>query len=418
MAHAAKYNASASGHLAKHYERAKVFNEETKEWEYIKFKNQDIDPSRTHLNYNLAPEREGGQVAFIRQRTSEVRCLKRADVNVMCSWVITLPKCHPADKSKHVTPNEDYVSKIFFERAYRFMCDRYGEENMISAYVHRDEATDHMHGAFIPVVRDKKRGDLKVSAKDVLTINELRDFQTDLQRHLNSFRDWHFEVLNGATKDGNKTIAELKAEEVEKKVAELENKTISLQGDIKSLEERKSGLKRDIEALQTKKDTLTAEEVKRLKGTKTLTGAIKGISYDEVEALKRTAARVEDMEREVETSKDAAKAAYVDANRKLAEHKAKLDAEYKELTETAITHDNVSLMLRYHRENEDLKRENAGLRRIANAFERAVESIKSIAPNIYRKIMDIVSPEKHVAQREMDPHSGHTHQSNHDEHKR
>ena len=39
------------------------------------------------------------------------------------------------------------------------------KENVISAYVHFDEVTPHMHYAFVPVVEDKKKGGYKLSAK-------------------------------------------------------------------------------------------------------------------------------------------------------------------------------------------------------------------------------------------------------------
>lgn len=52
MANAQKYTRAACGHLAAHYERKK-----DEKGEYIKFGNQDIDPQKTHLNYNLAPRR-------------------------------------------------------------------------------------------------------------------------------------------------------------------------------------------------------------------------------------------------------------------------------------------------------------------------------------------------------------------------
>jgi len=71
--------------MVRHYDRSKDHGE------FVKFrKNQDIDPSRSHLNYNLAPDQE--QLEFINRRISEVKCQNRADVNVMCSWVITAPK--------------------------------------------------------------------------------------------------------------------------------------------------------------------------------------------------------------------------------------------------------------------------------------------------------------------------------------
>lgn len=87
MAHFAKYTAAAAGHLSKHYERAK-----DKNGDYIKFGNKDIDTDRTPENYNLAPDREGGQLAFIKQRLSEVKLQKRDDVKTLCDWVVTLPQ--------------------------------------------------------------------------------------------------------------------------------------------------------------------------------------------------------------------------------------------------------------------------------------------------------------------------------------
>lgn len=60
MANAQKYTRAACGHLAAHYERRK-----DEKGEYVKFGNQDIDPQKTHLNYNLAPRRGVEQIDFI-----------------------------------------------------------------------------------------------------------------------------------------------------------------------------------------------------------------------------------------------------------------------------------------------------------------------------------------------------------------
>ena len=115
MANAQKYTRAACGHLAAHYERRK-----DEKGEYVKFGNQDIDPQKTHLNYNLAPRRGLEQIDFIRQRTTEARTLKRDDVNVMCSWVVTLPEYRHHNQSLHVSPDKEQVERLFFERSYRF----------------------------------------------------------------------------------------------------------------------------------------------------------------------------------------------------------------------------------------------------------------------------------------------------------
>ena len=195
-------------------------------------------PTKTHLNYNLAPRRGLEQIDFIRQRTTEARTLKRDDVNVMCSWVVTLPEYRHHNQNLHVSPDKEQVERLFFERTYRFLCDRYGEQNVVSAYVHKDEKTPHMHFAFVPVTEDKKRGGEKVSAKEVITKNDLKTFHTDLERHLDSFRDWHFEVVNEATKDGNKEIAELKKQTAHEEVLKAQQE--ALQARQRALQEQES----------------------------------------------------------------------------------------------------------------------------------------------------------------------------------
>jgi hypothetical protein len=246
MAHVAKYAASASGHLTAHYERQK-----SETGEYVRFGNQDIDTSKSHLNYNLVPHREDGQISFIQKRVSEVKCQKRKDVNVMCSWIVTLPKTRPTRSDELLGSwNWDIVERDFFERAYSFMASRYGEENVISAYVHKDENQPHIHFSFVPVTPDKKRGGFKVSAKEVLTRADLQAFHHDLEKHLDSFGDWHHEVLNEATKDGNKEIAELKqraAHERTQKVlleaVEAENRVANGKRRVEALGKQENGLK-------------------------------------------------------------------------------------------------------------------------------------------------------------------------------
>lgn len=205
MANFAKYTAAAAGHLMAHYERGRGEN-----GEYVRFSNQAIDLDRTPENYNLAPHREGGQLAFLQKRLSEVKIQKRADVNVMGSWVVTLPQGEYTRQQQ----------QDFFAAAYRFLADRYGEQNVISAYVHRDENQPHMHFSFIPIVPDTKWNAKhpdnpreKVSAKECVTKLHLDQFHTQLQTYLDrQFEADLFPVLNGSTEGGNRTIAEMKAE--------------------------------------------------------------------------------------------------------------------------------------------------------------------------------------------------------------
>lgn len=217
MAHVAKYSKGALGHLFKHYERAKG-----EDGNYVNFGNEAIDTSKSHLNYNLAPTRDMTQGEFVKQRCSEVKCLNRKDVNLMCSWVVTAPKDLPIEKQKE-----------FFEQSYKFLSNRYGEENVISAHVHNDETSPHMHYAFVPVVYDAKKQEHKVSAKLKVSKIDLQSFHKDLEAHMEQYFGYSVGIINEATKEGNKSIQELKQDTAK---AELEgiNRNIELAKSVKS----------------------------------------------------------------------------------------------------------------------------------------------------------------------------------------
>ena len=247
MAHVEKYAKFAIGAMTKHYERRRDEN-----GNYYKFGNENIDKSRTHLNYNLAPEREISQVQYIHKRTQNVRVLNRADVKIMCSCVVTLPNFKINNDAYKI--DDEQAERLFFERCYTFLEQRFGgEKNVISSYVHRDETTPHMHFAFIPIVPDKKRGGEKVSAKEVVTRVNLRTLHTDLEEHLASYGDVRYEILNAETRDGNKTIAELKSEQRIEKINELDSK-------IDDLNLIKNHLEQQIELIPTSKKLIEQNE--------------------------------------------------------------------------------------------------------------------------------------------------------------
>lgn len=206
-----KYAKEACGHLFKHFERAK-----DKYGNYVKFGNRDIDLSLSCLNYNLAPNRGMTQSEYLDKRLSEVYHIKKKDLNVMCSWVITVPDDLQPEKLHQ-----------FFHAAYHFMGHRYGEENVISAYVHLDENREkghaHMHFAFIPVIYDRKKERFKVSAKDVINKKELQVIHKEAEDYISKSLKCPVHLLNGNTKQGNKTIEELKMfnDRIEKERAEF-----------------------------------------------------------------------------------------------------------------------------------------------------------------------------------------------------
>ncbi|EAD1257891.1 plasmid recombination protein [Listeria monocytogenes] len=209
MAHVQKYTKANMQGLSIHLDR-KTENHS----------NEDIDIERSHLNYDLC-EKEGDTLSRMNERLDEVYCMDRKDVKACCSWVVTLPE--------NLKDAPDEHQRKFFEETYGFLADRYGgEKNVLSANVHNDETTPHMHFAFIPVVYDPKKEREKVSAKLVINRNELKVFHKDLDVHLK-------ESIPEIYQDGilnDKTIGLDDIESIKKHSKEIEAKKADMSKEL------------------------------------------------------------------------------------------------------------------------------------------------------------------------------------------
>ena len=121
------------------------------------YSNKDIDLSRTPENYHLKKiQAETYRQEFERIHTRQelkgnLRLHGEKQSTVLCEFVITSDKEFFDRLGKERT-------RRFFEDAYDFVTAKVGgEQYVLSAVVHMDEATPHMHVAFIPVINGKDR---------------------------------------------------------------------------------------------------------------------------------------------------------------------------------------------------------------------------------------------------------------------
>lgn len=345
MAHLTSFKANGAVGVLRHDER-------TENDEVHSRKNECIDITRTSLNYNLAPKRTGKLMEHIRQVCDDnnVRLNNRKDLNVMSSWVVTVPK---------TVPSQQY--QLFFQRCYDFLKKRYGEKYVLSATVHMDETTPHMHYSFIPVGLDTKNNRLTVSSKLVATRTELRNCQQELSNSLDKEFGYNLGILNEATKDGNKTIQELKYKTTVEKIEKAEHKLENLQGRI-----------------------LKQEEVNAIKGKKTLTGGLKDVTYNEYLSLKKTAQYVNKAKRTVEKLKDDKK--------ELKNTISELENDLKKAKEVRISKENII-------KNEMIKKINEKYQtHYYYQVPRNSELIKDIRKNICCKIGNDKENECYIVQ--------------------
>ena len=118
------------------------------------YSNKNIDTTKSYLNYSIKPLQYSYEKEFdiIKEKCNLKGQIKTVS-NIVCEYIIT------SDKEFFESIGEK-ETKRYFETAYQFVCEykNLGEQYILSANVHMDENTPHLHLVFIPVVHttDKK----------------------------------------------------------------------------------------------------------------------------------------------------------------------------------------------------------------------------------------------------------------------
>ena len=141
----AKYKGPEIGHIEAHNERSKE--------KYAS--NPDVDTSRSHLNFHLVtPQRK--YRAEAEKQIAEAGCRTRSDsVRVVEALVTASPEFFKGKKKGEI--------KAYFQEALDFIREHQDPKTIISAVVHMDEKTPHMHLCFVPLTADKR-----LSAKEIV----------------------------------------------------------------------------------------------------------------------------------------------------------------------------------------------------------------------------------------------------------
>ncbi|WP_308168343.1 MobV family relaxase [Bacillus toyonensis] len=200
--------------------------------------NPDIEKEQSHLNYDLHNDQYIDYLRTVKEKIEqnvETNRAIRKDAVVMCEFVVT------SDRSFFECLNEENPDsqKEFFEEAYSFLKERYGEQNIVHAAVHLDEKTPHMHVGMVPVTEEKK-----LSAKQIFNRKELISLQDDFHAHM---VEKGFDLERGVSSDKKHIeTARFKALTAKEEVQVLENtlleKELEKQRIEKSMQQTKTRL--------------------------------------------------------------------------------------------------------------------------------------------------------------------------------
>ena len=140
-----KRKLASVGRIGKHNERLKS--------EYKS--NPDIDSAKKDLNYHLIEPRTSYRNAVLK-RIEEVGARRRKDSVVM-------QDCFIGATPEWIIPKPPEEQEQYFRHALAFFEEKIGKENIISAVVHMDEKTPHMHFCFVPITKDGR-----LSSKEII----------------------------------------------------------------------------------------------------------------------------------------------------------------------------------------------------------------------------------------------------------
>ena len=144
-------------------------NERTKD-EYAS--NPDIDKSRSCLNFHLLePERK--YRAEAERQIKDAGCRTRSDsVRLVEALVTATPEFFKGKKKAEI--------KAYFQEALDFIREHQDQKTIISAVVHMDEKTPHMHLSFVPLTVDGR-----LSAKEIVgNKKKLTQWQDKFWEHM------------------------------------------------------------------------------------------------------------------------------------------------------------------------------------------------------------------------------------------
>ena len=151
-----KYTKDEMIKLAPHNERFKK-----------KYSNKNIDLSKTSQNYHLKLPKENSYLKeynrLIKENNLFQGQLHKNSIYV-CEVILTSDNAFFNEIGKKET-------KRYFQECFNFMSEYkgIGKENILTAVVHLDEETPHMHLVYIPVIntKDKKGNSIrKISASE------------------------------------------------------------------------------------------------------------------------------------------------------------------------------------------------------------------------------------------------------------
>jgi len=217
-------------------------------------KPKNADESRTHLNRELIrfPDGVENRTQAIQHRLDTAGLTRKIGNNQVRAIRILLTGTH--EDMERIT-NEGKLDEWCNDNL-KYLADTFGKENIVSAVLHMDEQTPHIHATLVPIIKEER----KRKKKEEQVKKRYRKKPTDTVRlcaddimtraKLKSYQDTYAQSMSGYG--------------LQRGIDGSEARHITTRQYYRNLVQQTEQLQTDIEQLQDRKET-AQEELKRAK---------------------------------------------------------------------------------------------------------------------------------------------------------
>lgn len=191
--------------------------------------NEDIKKELSYLNYDLieCPSYKK-KINEELERRYKVNKSLRKDANLCVEVIFTSDK----EFFDKLTPEQE---RLYFEKSLEFLKEFAGEKNIISATVHKDETTPHLHAVFMPLTDDGR-----LNYKDF--INTKYDLINLQDKYHEKMREYFPELERGKsskeTKKKHLSVEDFKLKQLEKDLEKLQKEKKETEIQIQNVEKQ------------------------------------------------------------------------------------------------------------------------------------------------------------------------------------
>lgn len=304
---------------------------------------KNADANRTHLNRELVrfPDGVENRTQAIQHRLDNAGLARKIGNNQVRAIRVLLTGTH--EDMERIT-SEDRLDEWCSDNL-KYLADTFGRENIVSAVLHMDEQTPHIHATLVPIVK----GERKRKKKEEQVKKRYRKKPTDTARlcaneimtrtKLKSYQDTYAQAMSGYGLQRGIDGSEAKHISTRQYYRDLMQQTERLRTDVAQLQDRKDMAQEELR--RAKKEVQT----EKLKGAATTAAANIAESVgslfgsNKVKALERENSALHQVvathEETIETLQAKIQTMQADHNRQL------LDMQQKHINELGQTEANL-----------------------------------------------------------------------------